>query len=70
MGDENNGWAEYKRLVLKQLEDLTHEIEKLNERVDTLITDVVILKTKAWLFGVLGGVAVTTIFQLLLKFVK
>lgn len=33
---EENGWGEYKRLVLKQLEDLTSEVSTLYDKVSDI----------------------------------
>lgn len=80
-----NGWNEYKKLVLKQLEGLiikTEDIqtrmdemkEKIEARIDTktqTLLDkidrvdkrVVILETKAILYGALAGLVVTIVIQ-------
>jgi hypothetical protein len=36
MSDENNGWSEYSRLVLKELETLAKSIQSLNSEIQEL----------------------------------
>ena len=73
------GWDEYRRLVLSELERLDKAVKesdksdavaisKLLVDVTRLREDVVALKIKAGIWGILGGV-ITTIGAILLKFV-
>jgi hypothetical protein len=64
MSLENNGWMEYKRLVLQQLEDLTAEVKALRDQVTRLRVDVGQLKVQASAWGALAGI----IAGLLLRF--
>lgn len=59
-----NGWNEYKQRVFYQLDQLTERVEKLDGKVDKLREDVVVLKVKAWAFGVIGGGAVLFLFEI------
>ena len=36
MSDDNNGWSEYSRLVLKELETLATSIQSLNSEIQEL----------------------------------
>ena len=65
-----NGWIEYKQRIFFQLDQLTKQVETLDKKIDILREDVVILKTKAWAFGVIGGGAVAIVFQLAVNFLK
>ena len=59
VANNSNGWAEYKRLVVKELEDLSKwcsdmqcEINKINIKVAVLMTKVALI---AALFGAIGA---------------
>jgi len=56
---ENNGWNEWSKFVLKELESLNSKYETLNGKIDNLREDVIILKVKAGFFGVMGGLVIT-----------
>ena len=77
---QNNGWSEYKQRVFYQLDELTKSVDKLDtklttsmdkidEKLNTVREDVIVLKTKSVLFGLLGGAIITAAFELALKFV-
>jgi len=68
--ETGNGWNEYKRLVLKQLEDLTNKTESVENKIDLLRTDVTILKVKAGIYGGIAGFVIAVAFQLLLVLLK
>ena len=70
MAEMDNGWVEYKRLVLKQLEDLTEEIKSLNMKVEKITTDIAVLKTKMALYGGVAGLVVSFIVSLVLNMLK
>lgn len=78
---EDNGWLEYKNRVLFQLEqtdknikDMNDEINKrlgsLEAKLDKLNTDVVVLKTKAIVYGAVAGFIITVFIQVLLNSTK
>jgi NADH:ubiquinone oxidoreductase subunit F (NADH-binding) len=52
---DQNGWGEYKRLVLKELEDLNDNYTGLNKKIDDMKEDIIILKVKSGLFGGIAG---------------
>jgi len=70
---DNNGWDEYKKLILKEIKDLSDKTSRLEKRMDTqmeLIStireDIAGLKVKSGIWGFIGGgipslVAVITI---------
>uniref|UniRef100_A0A6M3XPC4 Uncharacterized protein n=1 Tax=viral metagenome TaxID=1070528 RepID=A0A6M3XPC4_9ZZZZ len=65
-----NGWNEYKRLVIKQLEDMTVEIKLINQKLDNLKTDFTIMKTKLTIIGVVAASIVSIVFQIVMNFLK
>ena len=79
MSNDPESWNEYRRLILSELERLdeavkeshktdTEALQKLLLDVIKLREEVVALKVKAGVWGILGGV-ITTIGAILLKFV-
>lgn len=79
MSNGSEGWDEYRRLILSELERLDESvkesrkseleaIQKLLMDITKLREDVVTLKVKAGVWGILGGV-ITTLGAILLKFV-
>ena len=65
-----NGWNEYKRLVIKQLEDLTVEVKLVNQKLDNLKTDFTIMKTKLTIIGIAAASIVSIVFQIVINFLK
>ncbi len=63
LNDQLDGWAEYRKLILSELERLNNTIDRLDEKIDQLrqfdIADmkmeIAMLKTKAGLLGAIGG---------------
>jgi predicted nuclease with TOPRIM domain len=43
---QNEGWAEYSKLVLKELETLNKSIESLNEQINDLKNEIAVLKER------------------------
>lgn len=68
---EQNGWAIWSKHVLLELERLNDEIEKVGNKLDEIRDDVIMLKTKASLWGGITGlivaVAVSLITKLMMK---
>jgi hypothetical protein len=66
-----NGWVEYKRLVLQQLETLTAEVKELRkdltEAVRSLREDVWKLKVKAAGWGGVAALLVTVVLKFVFK---
>ncbi len=46
MSDENNGWSEYSRLVLKELETLATSITALNAEIQELKQEIALMRAK------------------------
>lgn len=72
MATDTNGWAEWGRHVLAELERLDacyHNIQKQNE---TLLTEIAVLKIKSGFWGIIGGAIpslVTIAIALLIYFI-
>jgi hypothetical protein len=63
---ENNGWNEWSKYVLKELERLNIVIEKQSEQLQQIGEDIVSLKLKAGIWGLVGG-AIPVAIGLLIK---
>ena len=50
-----NGWAEWSRFVLKELERLNGCYDDINEKVGLIREEIVALKIKAGVWGLIGG---------------
>ena len=46
MTNNDNGWGEYSRLVLKELETLAQGIDKLNDNINEIKSELTLLKAK------------------------
>ena len=54
---DSNGWVEYKRLVLTEIEELKKAKRELEKTVEQLRVEVATLKTKIWMHMLLTGSA-------------
>ncbi len=54
MPDEE-GWNTWSKYVLKELERLNNVAEAMNAKLDKVITDITVLKMKAGVWGLIGG---------------
>jgi len=53
--NEQNGWKEYQRLVLSELERHSSLIESLRSDVAQVRTDIAMLKVKSGIWGAIAG---------------
>jgi hypothetical protein len=60
-----NGWTEYKERVLYQLEELGKQQDKMNTKLDRLVNDITVLKTKAWFYGAGAGFVITIVVNMM-----
>jgi hypothetical protein len=67
---DNNGWGEYKRRVLFQLEELTKKSDNIEHKLDELRIDMTMLKTKVWAYSIIGGFAISLIFNIIFGVIK
>ena len=56
-----NGWDEYKRLVMNELEDLGSKFDKMQEDITTMREEVASLKVKSGIWGAIAGLIPTVI---------
>jgi hypothetical protein len=65
-----NGWNEWSKYVLKELERLNKCFEAIDKKVDDLLIEHTILKVKAGLWGALSGGITTLIAIVIWYFTK
>jgi hypothetical protein len=65
-----NGWNEWSRFVLKELERLDDDIKCLSRKMDTMHDDIISLKTKVALIGTVAGAIVSIVVSVVVKFVR
>jgi hypothetical protein len=63
--DDGNGWSEYRRLVMNELERLNEVMEHLREDVQKVDDNVMSLKMKASMWGAAAGTIVAGFLQLI-----
>lgn len=64
-----DGWGEWSRFVLKELERLNENIEGLRREMTQVHTEVATLKTKAGMWGAVGA-AIPVLVMLLWQLLK
>jgi len=72
VGITTNGFNEYKREIMYRLGVLTDQTTVIEKKIDGLKTDIIILKTKAIIYGSIAGFVIAAIFQgviVLIKFI-
>jgi len=52
----NESFSSYRRLILKELQDLNEAVEKLNDKLTIVNNNVITLKAKAGVWGAIAGV--------------
>jgi hypothetical protein len=69
MNTQNNGWQEWSKHVLLELERLNSCYEKLDGKINTMREDIATLKVKAGLWGAIGAAipTVSAVMFILLK---
>lgn len=65
----SNGWEQWSRHVLVELNRLNNNYERLNEKIDQVCLDVATVKVKAGVWGAIAGIipAALVAFYLMLK---
>jgi len=51
----NGGFLEYRRLILSSLKNLDEKVGAMDEKIDTIVTEVALLKLKSGLWGAVAG---------------
>jgi hypothetical protein len=68
MPNENpNGWTEWSRYVLKELERLNDCYEKQNTKLDGLNTSITTMKVQMGFIGGIAGLIASVVMSLILK---
>jgi hypothetical protein len=65
-----NGWTEWSKYVLKELERLAKCFEDIDKKLDLYIVELTVIKVKAGLWGALSGSVATLIGILIWYFTK
>ena len=68
LSDEGDGWTEYRRLVLAELERLNDSLVQLEINTRQMREEVVMLKVKCGLWGALGAAIPATIGVIIILF--
>lgn len=55
MPEHENGWNEYSKLVLSELQRLDSDIKRLETKVDTMVESVAALQIKSGIWGFAAG---------------
>ncbi len=65
----SNGWIEYRKLILSELERMNRNMESLRDDVEGLRREVSMLKVKSGVWGAIAGAVPATLvlFYLLLR---
>ena len=58
---QGNGWAEWGKFVLKELERLNTALEKHQEAQQKIVVDIAMLQVKSGIWGLLAGLIPATI---------
>lgn len=70
MPEDNNGWHEYKLLVIDRLDNLQENVKELTDAVNKLKNEVIAIKIKSGLWGALAGSVPALITMLVYMAVK
>lgn len=65
-----NGWVEWKEYVLAELKRIDMAHEKINDKLDQLRLDIIMLKFKSSIWGLVGAsipIAIAIVIQLIIK---
>ena len=63
-----DGWGGYEKLVLSKLDDLDDGLHRVEDKVESILIDVAMLKVKAGVWGAVAGLipaSVAVIFMVL-----
>jgi hypothetical protein len=63
----SNGWHEWSKHVLKELERLSDSCERMEAQLSALKGDIVMLKVKSGMWGLVAG-AIPTAIMLAIKY--
>lgn len=66
--ETSNGWNEYQKLVLHELQEHTKELERIQADIQKIHIDLATLKVKSGVWGLVAGtipVAIAVVLKLL-----
>jgi len=58
---QEQSWREYKLLVMSELNRLARSINSIDKKLDSIREDVIALKVKAGIWGLVGGIIPATV---------
>mgnify|MGYP004446743727 CR=1 FL=1 len=64
---KTNGWDEYKRLVINELERTNHRLDVMDKRLSKIEKHIVVLQTKAAMWAACIAIMISGGFGLLTK---
>ena len=67
---EVNGWSEWSKFVLKELERLAEVCESMRKDIQAIRDDVVMLKTKTAMWGAMAGAIAGLVGSAIVTFLK
>jgi TRAP-type mannitol/chloroaromatic compound transport system permease large subunit len=67
--EQTSGWEQYSRLVLHRLDAHEELLKTMNETMTAVHVDIAMLKVKAGMWGVAGGV-IPAVGLILMNYVK
>lgn len=62
---DGNGWNEWEKFVLAKLDELSREIKDQNQAIQKLHVDILTLKIKASVWGMVAGTVPTVVASVL-----
>jgi hypothetical protein len=76
--DPLDGWGQYRRLILSQLDTITADIREITKKIEQfraedisqIKTDIALLKFRAAMYGALAASAISIIVSVVLHFWK
>ena len=60
-GTNNNGWTEWRKHVLLEIERINDNLEKLNEKHTAMCIEIARLKVHAAIWGAIGGGVIASV---------
>lgn len=67
--DDEESWGEYRKLIVKELEDRFEAQKNIEGRLNMIERDIAVLTTKASIYGILSG-ALAALVVLGIKFLE
>lgn len=68
-GGGTNGWGEYKRLIVSELDRTNNRLDMMDKRLNHIDRSITELKTKMYMISGVTAMVFSGILSLLLKFV-